>query len=284
MGYMNAHPCRLDVRLLLLAALLAGTPCPAALPYLNEQPWVGHFLGCSNKKFTFGLTSEAAGKLTPLGRSGKPVSYLLVLPVAFTVEEVLPDGRAITKKILTESLTTKDSPTAKPGHVSFRGSVTGGATFEGHVEVDHGVVALGGRLLDPGTSRKNPLRFGIRVTFPDAYRNQPARDKQAARAFENLLKDDRLGIARIDDKRVRLTGNDKLGPDSTKINGAGIANLKVEIAAYQGKVFEFAATPHSKLELWNRLEQPVHDGFTINWFPDPATDPDAKARLRIEVK
>lgn len=259
-------------------------PCPAALPDLKEQPWLGHFLAYANRKFTFGLTSLAEGKLTPLGRSGKPINYLLVLPVAFVVEETLPDGRIITRKLQPDTLTTADPATAKPGRVSFRGSVTGGTTFEGHVEVEQGVIALGGRLLESTTPNKNPLRFGIRVTFPRSYRDEPTKDKRAVRAFENQLKDDRLGIVRTDDKRVRLTGIDSLGAESTKINGPGIAELKVEISAYQGKVFEFAATPHSSMQLWNRLTQPVHDGFTINWFPDPATDPEAKARLKIEVR
>jgi hypothetical protein len=38
------------------------------------------------------------------------------------------------------------------------------------------------------------------------------------------------------------------------------------------------------MELWNRLEQPLHEGFAINWYPDPATDPDGKSRLKFTVK
>ena len=281
---MNPGPCRVGVRVLVVATVLGMAPCPAALPDLKEPPWLGHFLAFANKKFTFGLSSMAEGKLTPMGRSGKPINFQMVLPVAFVVEEVLPNGRTITKKLLPDTLTTKDAATAKPGHVSFRGMVTGGASFEGRVEVEHGVVAAGGRLLDAGTLTKNPLRFGVRVTFPNAYRNQPKTDKRAARAFENLLKEDRLSLVRTDGKRVRLTGLDKVGPVSSKINSPDIAEIKIDIGAYQGKVFEFTATQHSRLDLSNRLEQAVHEGFVLTWYPDPTTDPEGNARFKFEVK
>jgi hypothetical protein len=281
---MTRKPSRVGVLALLLAAALGSAPAPAALPGLNEQPWYGRFFAYQNKKFRFGLDGHAAAILTPMGRAGNPINRDLALPVTFVVEEVLPNGRTITKKILPDTLTTEDAATAKPGKVSFRGTVTGGAKFAGHLEVEHGVVAIGGRLLDPGTLTKNPLRFGVRVAFPSAYRDEPHTDKRAVRAFENLLKDDRLAIVRTDDKHMKINGNDKIGTDSKIINGSGIAALKIEIAAYQGKVIEFSASPHSRMELWNRRDQPLHDGFTINWYPDPATDPAGTARLRFEVK
>ncbi len=281
---MNLKPSRVGVWVFMMACGFGLAPCPAALPELNVTPWFGHFLAFSNKKFTFGLTSLAEGKLTPLGRAGKPLNYQLLLPLAFFVEEVQPNGRVVTKKILPASLTTGDPATAKPGKVSFRGKVTGGASFEGHVEVDHGVVTVGGRILERGTLTKNPLRFGIQVSFPNAYRSVPQRDKREVKAFEALLKNDRVSLVWSDGKRVNLTGLGKIAPDSAAINGPGITELKVVLSAYQGKVFEFGATPNSRIDLWNRLEQAVHAGFVVKWYPDPARDPEGKARLRMEVQ
>jgi hypothetical protein len=281
---MNLKQCRFGVCALMLVSSLGSTPCPAALPGLDEKPWFGHFLAYEDKKFSFGLTSNAEGKLTPMGRSGQPISKVLALPLAFVVEEILPNGRNITKKILPDTLETKDPATTKPGSVSFRGKVTGGASFEGHIEVEHGVVAAGGRLLDPGTLRKNPLRFAIRVNFPSAYRNEAKADKKTMREFERKLKDDRFSILWTDGKRLKPSGDDKVDAGSKKINGPGIAELKVDVGAYQGKVFEFIATPNSRMELWSRIEQAFSDGFAINWYPDPATDPDGKSRLKFTVK
>ncbi len=281
---MNLKPSRVSVWVFMMACGFGLAPCPAALPELNVTPWFGHFLAFSNKKFTFGLTSLVEGKLTPFGRSGKPLNDQMVLPLAFIVEEVQPNGRIVTKKILPASLTTGDPATAKPGKVSFRGNVTGGASFEGHVEVEHGVVTAGGRILERGTLTKNPLRFGIQVSFPNAYRSVPQRDKREVKAFEALLKNDRVSLVWSDGKRVNLTGLGKIAPDSAAINGPGITELKVVLSAYQGKVFEFGATPNSRIDLWNRLEQAVHAGFVVKWYPDPARDPEGKARLRMEVQ
>jgi hypothetical protein len=60
--------------------------------------------------------------------------------------------------------------------------------------------------------------------------------------------------------------------------------MKVEIGAYQGKALEFTASENSKIALWTRLEQPFNEGFSINWYPDPAKDPETKARLNFTVK
>jgi len=281
---MNLKPSRVGVWVFIIGCGLGLAPCPAALPELNVTPWYGHFLAFSNKKFTFGLTSLAEGKLTPLGRSGKPLNYQLVLPLAFFVEEVEPNGRVVTKRILPTSLTTGDPATAKPGKVSFRGKVTGGASFEGHVEAEHGVVTVGGRILERGTLTKYPLRFGIQVTFPSIYRSVPQRDKREVKAFEALLKNDRISFVWSDGKRVNLTGLGKIAADSAAINGPGITELKVALSAYQGRIFEFGATPNSHIELWNRLEQAVHTGFVVKWYSDPSHDPEGNARLRMEVQ
>jgi hypothetical protein len=46
----------------------------------------------------------------------------------------------------------------------------------------------------------------------------------------------------------------------------------------------FTAGTGSAMDLWNAKEQPLHEGFSINWKADPAKDKDGKARLAIEVK
>ena len=93
-----------------------------------------------------------------------------------------------------------------------------------------------------------------------------------------------MSLVWSDGKRLNLTGLGKIAPDSGAINGSGITGLKVAISAYQGKVFEFGASPNSRIDLWNRLEQAVHAGFVVKWYPDPAHDPEGKARLRMEVQ
>ncbi|MCX6876211.1 MAG: hypothetical protein NTW21_20755 [Verrucomicrobia bacterium] len=281
---MNFKPSLVGVGVLMLVSAGGIAPAPAALPSLDVNPWFGHFLAYENKKFTFGLDSSAVGKLTPLGKSGKPIGKTHLLPVTLVIEEVLPNGRTVTRKIQPDTLETKDPATAVPGKVSFRGKITGGASFEVHLEVERGVVSIGGRLLDRGTLTKNPLRFSVRATVPSAYDKVPMSGTKAAKAFGKVLKDDRLAILRTDGKRMNLTGADKLAPEPKQINGPGLAELKVEVSAYQGKVIEFSATPNSRMELSSRLEQPVHDGFAITWYPDPVKDPEGKSRLKFAVK
>jgi len=268
----------------MLVTVAGARPAAAALPCLKERPWFAHFLVYQHRKFNFGILGTAEAMLTPMGKSNKPISQTLMLPVAFVVEEVLPNGNTTTRKILPESLTTDDAATSKPGKVTFRGKVTGGASFEGHIEVEHGVVAVGGRLLDIGTLNSHPLRFVIRVTFPNSYHTKPQIDKQAAKLLEEKFNDDHFSILWTDDKRVRFTGNDRLEAGSKKVNGPGIAGLKIEVGAYQGKVLEFDASKNSRMELWCRIRSQLHQGFAIHWYPDPIADPEGKARLKFVVR
>ena len=259
-------------------------PALAELPSLTEKPWLDYFLVSTNRDFTFSLNNWAQGSIIPVGKGGKELSIQLRLPVTFFIEEVLPNGTTVTKKILTETLESKNPATLKPEKATFRCKVTGDASFEAHVEVDRGTIAVGGRLVDRGTLTKNPLRFGVRINVPDAYRNAKKIEKDDAKEFAKKVKDDRYAFQWTDGKRVKFNGGDKIEADPKNVNGPGIAQMKVEIGAYQGKALEFTASENSKIALWTRLEQPFNEGFSINWYPDPAKDPETKARLNFTVK
>ena len=271
-------------RLVVATLALGGGSALAELPSMGERPWMGYFLGTKTRDFSFGLTSQGAGVIIPMGKGDKECSMQLRVPVTFLIEEVLPDGRTIVKKILPETLESKDLATAKPGKTSVRGKVTGGASFEAFLEVERGTIAVGGRLLDPGTLTKNPLRFGVRATFPDSYPSKQTPEKDAAKALAKKLENDRYAVLWTDGKRAKFNGADKLESDPKKINGPGIANIQVEVAAYQGKTFEFTASEHSEIALSTRLAQPFSKGFMVNWYPDAAADPEAKTRLKFTVK
>ena len=257
----------------------------AQLPGLKEKPWLEQFAVTENRSFTYALNNWGEGKIIPVGKGGKEISIQLHIPVTILIEEVLPDGRTVAKKIVPESLETKDLATLKPGKISFRGKVTGDASFEAQVEMDRGVIAVGGRLLDPGTLTKNPLRFGVRVTLPEAYRNAKKTEKDDAKEFAKKLKEDRYAIIWTDGKRLKFNGGDKLEVNPKDVNGPGITELKALISSYQGKTVEFTAAENSKMTVAARAaDQLFSDGFTLSWYPDPAKDPDTKARLKFTVK
>ncbi|MEO0017117.1 MAG: hypothetical protein RLZZ522_400 [Verrucomicrobiota bacterium] len=271
-------------RVALVTLALGGGSALAELPSLGVRPWMGYFLGTKTRDFSFGLTSQGAGVIIPMGKGDKEVAMKLRVPVTFLIEEVLPDGRTIVKKILPETLESNDSATAKPSKTRIRGKVTGGASFEAFFEVERGIIAIGGRLLEPGTLTKNPLRFGVRATFPESYPSTKESTKEAAKALTKKLEGDRYGVLWTDGKRAKFNGADKIKADPKKGNGPGIARLEVEVAAYQGKAFEFTASAQSNITLSTRLAQPLGKGLVVNWYPDPAADPEAKARLKFTVK
>lgn len=256
----------------------------AELPTLTDKPWDDYFAVQSSRKWDFLLDSWASAKLVTTGDTGKQVGQNLYLTVTFVIEEVLPTGKTVSKTIDQASLETADKPLFKQGKATFRGKVTGDAAFEGHVEFAKGGVLLGGRILNPGTLTKNPLRFGVRVVFPTAYKSAKRSEKDDAKKFAKRLKDDRYALVWTDGKKVSFTGGDKVGPEAKAVNGPGVAEFKAEIDAYAGREFLFQAPRDSKMLLWAREEQEFHEGLTVTWYPDPAKDPEGKARLSINVR
>ena len=261
------------------------TPVLAELPGLTEREWLGYFVGFQNKKFQFAITSQGKAAIKVLGKRGEPLAQKLTIPVEFLVEEIHPNGKANVRNLKPETLESAQPATHKPQQIVIRGKVTGEASFEVFVSEDRGVISLGGHLLDPGTLTKNPLRFSIRVKFPDAYPSaKTTADKKEEKELKDKLKNDRLQLSWTDGTRVRQPIDKAVDASSKEINGPGIAAMQVEFSSYDEKKFDFTASPGSTMTLSNSKSGPLHEGFTATWMADPAKDPAGKARLSFEVK
>lgn len=266
------------------ACLLMSGSARAILPTISEQPWMGIFAGFENKKFRFTVDQNAKIMLVPLNQKGEPVAKTIQIPILFGIEETNAEGRVYLRKILPETLASSEGKTSKLEKCTIRGKVTGEAAFELHISQERGVISLGGRMTEPGTLTKNPVRFVIRPDFPDSYPYEKKDDKKGAKAFEKKIADDRIDIKWTDGKRTKLTFEKDVDANSKEVNGPGIAETQIEIAAYKGLRFLFAATPDSSMTFSNEKPAPLYKGFALTWQADPAKDKEGKARLSIEVK
>lgn len=276
-------------RMGLIAASLIGAtgilPVSAELPGLSEKEWLGHFVGFGNKRFQFGVTTQGKAAIRVTGKKGEPLNQRLAIAVDLLVEEILPDGKITVKQIMPETLESAQAATDKPKNIVFHGKVKGDASFEVFINEDGGAISLGGRLLDPGTLKKNPLRFSIRLKFPHAYPNEKANgDKKKAKAFEDKIKNDRLQLTWTDGKHVKQSTAGKVEAGAKEINGPGIAAAQIEFRSYEDKQFELVASAPSSMALSNARTGPLHEGFFLTWTSDPAKDPEGKARITIAVK
>ncbi len=264
-------------------------PASAQLPSLDKQPWFGYFAAFSNAKFRFGVTADGKIMLTPLVSRDKAVGHKMELSIDIAIEEIAADGKIITKKIIPESLASAQPATDKLQKTTITGKVTGDASFEVTIEQQRDVISIGGRLLDPGTLNKNPLRFAIHCDFPDPYYNakkysKEKNDAKAAKAFEKTIEDDRIELTLTDKKRKKLKMDEKIGTSNPEIDGPGIAEAEVEISTYKGRKFILSSSPETPMKLWNPQPRALHQGFSFVWTPDPAKDKEGKARMSIEVK
>jgi hypothetical protein len=260
-------------------------PAKADLPGLDDRTWVGYFQGLETKQFHFGLNTSGKALISPMGKKGDPIGSKLGITIDFTIQETLPDGTIVTKNVQPESLTSEQSASTELKAVTFRGKVTGDASFEATLNNDRGKISLGGKLLEPGTL-KNPLRFAILVSFPNGYPYdlERAAGKKEEKAFADKIKSDRLQLKWTSGKSVKPSLAEATDAASQEINGPGISALSLEMSSYQGKKVEFFASDGSSFTLSNGAGKPLHEGFKATWLADPAKDPQGGARLIFEVK
>lgn len=256
----------------------------AQLPALDHKPWLGHYAAVEHKRFNLGVTAQGKITLIPMGKSGKPVSQDLAIPILVGIEEMQPNGQYSLKAIQPATLESSSPATDKLENAVIRGKVTGDASFEVTLEQERGVISVGGRMLDPG-KLKAPSRFVVRVRFPSAYPHvRKLRDKDDEKAFQKKVEDDQIDLRWTDGKRKKQALDETVDASSKEINGPGIAVAEVEISSYQRRKVLLTSSENSHLSLWNGGSAPLHEGFTFVWTPEAAKDPEGKARLTLEFK
>ncbi len=285
-GSMNVRSFRLGFAAFFMVGASGAFSAKGELPPLDDRKWVGCFVALESKQYEFSVTTQGKGKIEVLGKKGTPVGNTLAVSIDFVVQEVLPDGKIVNKAIKTESLESAQAATLKPRNIVICGKVTGDAAFEAYLTEERGAISVGGKLTDPGTLTKYPLRFSIRVNFPDAYVNDKSKsgDKKEVKSYEQKIEKDRLHLKWADGKSRKQDLAEAVDASSPEINGQGITALSLEISSYQEKKFVLLASENSLMTLSNASAKPMNTGFAANWVADPAKDPQSKARLTIDVK
>lgn len=271
-----------------LAAVLIGSASlqttSGELPILDKAPWLGYFAAFEGHRYQIGVTGRGKVALTLMNRKGDPVGDDRIISITIGIEELMPGGKTQMREIKAGSLESSEPATQDLEKTVIRGKVTGGASFEVAFEQERGVVSIGGRVTDPGTLTKNPLRFVVRTRIPSAYPNHKKKTKGQREAFEERIEDDRIVLKWTDGKRSKISFETSVDLNTKEINGPGIADAELEMIAYQGKKLFFSASENSTITLSNSSPAPLHEGFIISWSPDAAKDPQGKARFSFLVR
>ena len=258
--------------------LIFATPVLAGpLPMIGKQPWVAYHAAYQRKDFHFAVNAEGVGELLVYDDKGKPITGRNAIKFLAVVEETLPDGKVVPKSATKDGWEAVTPAAIDPEKISFRGTSSGDAKFEVNFEFDGDEIRAGGKLLENG-KLKNP-RFVLRVAVPNVY----SYDKDAEK-LEAKTKDDRVDLVRTDGKKLKLGVRKALDGETAEVTGPGIAQARIEMAGLREHRFEFEAGPGASFELWNRGIIPLSEGFSLNWKPDAAKDPEGKARLTLVVK
>lgn len=263
----------------IVAAILLPQALTAdELPQLQDRKWVGNYVGYERRSFEFRISSRGDGLLLPMGEKGKLASDRIGIKVLPLIEEVMPDGKVMAKMPTSDGWEAVTPATVNPEKLVYRGTVAGEARFEITFEFDGDEIRAGGKVLEKG-KLTNPLRFALRFQVPDVYYYDTDPAKRAVKA-----KKDRIDLLRTDGKKLKLDLVTTLDAESEKFSGPGVSQARVEIEGYKGHRFDFDAGTNASFEFWNKGDAALIEGFTLGWKPDPAKDPDGKARMVLEVR
>lgn len=258
------------------------------LPTLNDQPWLGYFAAYEGRNFKLGITARGEIRITPLNDKGFDFGPHMTLPVQVGIEEMQPDGKMDMKVIRVESLKSEQPPTDKLERVVLQGTVSAEAMFEAVIEQKSGVISIGGRILDKGQFKKNPVRFAVRVRVPNNYpwtkEERWKSDPKKVAAFLKKISDDSIELNRIDRKRIEWTFEKPVNAANNELTGPGASRIEVRMQSFDDRRFLFNASENSVMTITNHPDAPLYEGFTISWVPDAEKDKEGRARLGLIVK
>jgi hypothetical protein len=279
---MKSNQLRMGMCMVILAVV---SPIRAELPIMSDQKWLGYFLGFENKNFRYEIDVKGRTQIKLFGKKGKLLGEDATISINFQVEEIMPDGKFVSKKIMADSLESSQPATNKPKDVVIKGKVTGDAAFEIFVTENRGTISLGGRVTDRGRLTKNPLRFSIKVNFPNAYpESHSITDDKKLKEFENDISKDRLQLLLTDGKRLRKETSETIDSTSKEIRGVQISTAQLEYSSYEGHKFLITALPNSSMVLETTPMKPLFAGLKFTWTADPVKDPEGKSRFTFDVK
>jgi hypothetical protein len=275
----------------LMLITLAGFSLPQAraqLPFIEKQPWLGYFAAYEGRRFTVGITAHGEIKLTPLNDKGEPFGPNMNFPFLIGIEEVPAGGKIEMKVIKQETLKSVQLPTDKLERVVIQGQVSADAVFEAVIEQKGGTISIGGRVLNQGQFKKNPIRFAVRARIPNIYPwtadTAWKNDTTKTEAFLKKAAGDRLEMTRTDGKRITRTFEKPVDAASEEVTGPGIARMEIRMHGLANRQFLFNSSENSVMSLTNQPTAPLYEGFTIHWTPDLDKDKDGTARFSFLVK
>lgn len=261
----------------ILLPILSLAAVANELPQLTVKPWIGSYAGYERRGFQFLVGNDGEGLLTPMGDKDRLLSSRIGIKVQPLIEEVLPDGKVISKMPVDDGWEAVTPASINPEKLTYRGTVAGGGRFEVTLEFDGDQISAGGKLLEKG-KLGNP-RFVLRFVVPNVYYYDKDEEKR-----EEKSKRDRIDLVRTDGKKLKLDLMTPLDAETEKFNGPGVSQARVDIAGYKDHRFELDAGANAVFEFWNRGEAALIEGFTLGWKPDPAKDPEGKSRVVLKVR
>ncbi|MGB6222836.1 hypothetical protein [Haloferula sp.] len=263
---------------LALLLLSSATVFGGELPELFEKPWMAWYSGYEGKKMHFGVAPDGQASLIPIDEKSKDRisqgNWLSIRPV---ILETMPDGRDVVKSAIEDGWEAITPESNEAEEVKYRGTVTGGAKYEVHYQVDDGEIIASGQILDKGELTENPIRFAIRVIIPNVYRHVDEEEKLLERA-----EDDRFDFVKVDKKKAKFKGDETV--EAVAKECGPFRYLRAEIENYNGGRFEFDAGDIGQFEFEKPDADLIAKGFTLVWTPDPAKNAGGKGKMLLEYK
>lgn len=258
--------------------LSSATVFSGELPELFEKPWTAWYSGYEGKKAHFGVDPDGHASLIPVNEKSKNrISHSSWISIKPVILETRPDGRDVVKAAVRDGWEAITPESNEAEEIKYRGTVTGGAKYEVHFQVDDGEIIASGQILDKGELTANPIRFAIRVTVPNVYRHTDEEE-----ALLEKAKDDRFSFVLTDKEKAKFKGDETVEAIAKECKE--IRSFRADIGYYKGARLELDAGDIGQFKIEDPKPDLIAKGFTLVWTPDPAKNAGGKGKMTIEYK
>jgi hypothetical protein len=257
---------------------MTGSLVAGELPTLQDKPWLGCFVGHEGRGFDFALGADGKSEIH-FKKGSKRISVFSYFPVTYILEEQV-NGKWVSRQIKEDGFETNDKPTEEPEKVTFIVTYTGDTKLEVTHEFDSGEVTIGTKLASKTT--ENPLRWGVRVTVPDLFRNIKE-DDLSERELKKKVDAEVTGET-VKGQRVKADLYEKPKLDGPDYFGDGAKTISFESDKIAGRELVLSTVDEDAGSFEIRQTKDAYHGFNIFWWPDAAKSASSDGHLLLKVK
>ncbi len=263
-------------------SFVASTYGEKSLPFLSESPWLGRWIGYEEEGFDFGITSKRfQGEIHAKNRTRdglKRVNEFQVIKIDYVVEEQVK-GKWQKRSFEPKGFITSQAATTEPEQFEVVIAYKGGTKAKVTHILDGNEIKVSTEVIE--TSSKNPVRAGVKITFPDLYRLKG--QIPGERELKKMMQGDEVIVKSTKGKKLKFDIWEEANLQTEEALADGASEFSLESKSLAKKVITMASEKAKTGKIFFNQQKALYAGLDATWFPEPAAKGQPSPALVIEI-